>query len=718
MQLCIFQQYDRMAQTSISSNRRHWFMFIIINFVSLCSAIRRYPNPERTDFDIQHPETDSINYEHAPTTSQEMLSDILRQHHNRILSFTNENDEDRLPKPDDHLVTDLPYLSKPSFPTKHYAGHLPASPDDDKKLFYWLFEPNTNSGYGHPTIDESKIPLVIWLNGGPGCSSMDGLFLENGPFRLTKPSTSAIDDWKIDINPYSWHNAPAYVMYIDQPVGTGLSFTKKKKFCRNDLEVNIDFSYFLQSFFHVYQDFFLAKDTVTPHGFPQRILNRPFYFSGESHAGHYIPSMIDFILKQNDESNPDKAPIIQVPVSGAAIGNGWIDPFFQYAATDFAVGAGMIGVGEAAHYRKMEKSCQNNLINGNYNSRVCFDLLDDIVAESGGTGSAYKVSTYDDRLWEPRNSAREFPIGHKDVERFLGGWNRGKYTSSMSVNYESVLKAIHADESISAGQKYQECTDPPYNALAKWDGLGVRSEVVRILEHQSQVHLLFFNGMNDIICNHFGNEKLLEELPWKHKDDWIESQRYAWYASDADKRDRPSGWMKRYETLSLLKIKDSGHMVPMDLPVVALDMLKTFIYGQSFEDKRQSLSADLPDSKCSPCPTCPEVITQGKDASNSPNEVQKENPEDIINKEGSEDAAENSNMSRRFMFTYLIMGTWIGAIAGLSGFVFISRFYRGRLNIWTGRTLLSNYDDSYDLELRQTHSSGEVGSSNLVDHIK
>ena len=57
-------------------------------------------------------------------------------------------------------------------------------------------------------------------------------------------------------------------------------------------------------------------------------------------------------------------------------------------------------------------------------------------------------------------------------------------------------------------------------------------------------------------------------------------------------------------------------MVPMDLPTVALDMLKTFIYGQSFEDKKQSLGTELP-SECSLCPICPEVQTQGKDASKS-----------------------------------------------------------------------------------------------------
>lgn len=124
----------------------------------------------------------------------------------------NSND----PNPDEHLVTSMPLLSEGVFPTRHWAGHLPASNDgSDKKLFYWLFEP----GGGDLTniSNEEEIPLILWLNGGPGCSSMDGLWLENGPFRLRKSSSG--NDWTIDVNKHSWHTAPAWTLYVDQPVG-------------------------------------------------------------------------------------------------------------------------------------------------------------------------------------------------------------------------------------------------------------------------------------------------------------------------------------------------------------------------------------------------------------------------------------------------------------------------------------------------------------------
>ena len=65
-----------------------------------------------------------------------------------------------MPIAEDHLVTSLPYLDPSTFPTKHYAGHIPASKNDDKKLFYWLFEPDTST----VQKEDGEIPLHIWLS--------------------------------------------------------------------------------------------------------------------------------------------------------------------------------------------------------------------------------------------------------------------------------------------------------------------------------------------------------------------------------------------------------------------------------------------------------------------------------------------------------------------------------------------------------------------------
>jgi len=65
-------------------------------------------------------------------------------------------------------------------------------------IFYWHFESKLN-----PSSD----PLVIWLNGGPGCSSLLGLFTENGPYTIN-------DDLTLNANPYAW-NQQANVVFVD-----------------------------------------------------------------------------------------------------------------------------------------------------------------------------------------------------------------------------------------------------------------------------------------------------------------------------------------------------------------------------------------------------------------------------------------------------------------------------------------------------------------------
>lgn len=84
------------------------------------------------------------------------------------------------------------------------SGLVNLSKGDD--MFYWFFKSRN---------DPSTDPLVLWLTGGPGCSSGIAVFYENGPFSFN-------DDLSLKKNPYSWNTA-ANLLYVDSPVGTGFS---------------------------------------------------------------------------------------------------------------------------------------------------------------------------------------------------------------------------------------------------------------------------------------------------------------------------------------------------------------------------------------------------------------------------------------------------------------------------------------------------------------
>jgi cathepsin A (carboxypeptidase C) len=95
-------------------------------------------------------------------------------------------------------------------------------------MFYWLFSSRN---------DISTDPLVIWLTGGPGCSSEVAIFAENGPF-------SVKDDLTLLRNEHSWNNN-ANMLYVDQPLGTGYSKGKLIDYARSEATIAKDFLLFL-----------------------------------------------------------------------------------------------------------------------------------------------------------------------------------------------------------------------------------------------------------------------------------------------------------------------------------------------------------------------------------------------------------------------------------------------------------------------------------------
>uniref|UniRef100_A0A1D5QXD6 Carboxypeptidase n=1 Tax=Macaca mulatta TaxID=9544 RepID=A0A1D5QXD6_MACMU len=178
--------------------------------------------------------------------------------------------------PDQDEIQRLPGLAKqPSF--RQYSGYLKGS--GSKHLHYWFVESQK---------DPENSPVVLWLNGGPGCSSLDGLLTEHGPF-LVQP-----DGVTLEYNPYSW-NLIANVLYLESPAGVGFSYSDDKFYATNDTEV-------AQSNFEALQDFF--------HLFPE-YKNNKLFLTGESYAGIYIPTLA--VLVMQDPS---------MNLQGLAVGNG------------------------------------------------------------------------------------------------------------------------------------------------------------------------------------------------------------------------------------------------------------------------------------------------------------------------------------------------------------------------------------------------------------
>ena len=127
---------------------------------------------------------------------------------------------------------------------------------EDKHLFFWMFEKRNQD----ENVSKEEIPFIVWLNGGPGCSSTMGLLTENGPCSVNPDGKSTT------VNPHSWTEA-AHVLWLDQPAGVGFSYGSETD--SGEAMVSEDAYYFFQAFFQTHPEY--AKS--------------PLYIFGESYAG-------------------------------------------------------------------------------------------------------------------------------------------------------------------------------------------------------------------------------------------------------------------------------------------------------------------------------------------------------------------------------------------------------------------------------------------------
>ncbi|CAE6398818.1 unnamed protein product [Rhizoctonia solani] len=147
---------------------------------------------------------------------------------------------------------------------KQYSGYLDVS--EDKHLFFWFFESRHRP---------HNAPLSAWLSGGPGGSSILGLLFENGPCLITSAVSTAR-------NPYSW-NEVSNMIYIDQPAGTGYSYSTSSHIINTSKEAAKDFYAFVQLFLKQF-----------PH-----YKDRPFHVLSESHGGQYATNFANHINRRN-----------------------------------------------------------------------------------------------------------------------------------------------------------------------------------------------------------------------------------------------------------------------------------------------------------------------------------------------------------------------------------------------------------------------------------
>ncbi|OAQ90625.1 carboxypeptidase cpdS precursor [Purpureocillium lilacinum] len=150
-----------------------------------------------------------------------------------------------------------------------YAGQMSISDDlDGPDKFYFWFQPSPNPA--------AKKEIVIWLNGGPGCSSLEGFLQENGPFLWQYGTFKPVP------NPWGWHHL-TNMLWVEQPINTG--FSTGNVTAKDEEDVARQFMGFFKNFIN----------TFSMQGYK-------VYITGESYAGMYCPYIASAMLDAKDKT--------------------------------------------------------------------------------------------------------------------------------------------------------------------------------------------------------------------------------------------------------------------------------------------------------------------------------------------------------------------------------------------------------------------------------
>ncbi|XP_041047736.1 cathepsin A-like [Carcharodon carcharias] len=430
-------------------------------------------------------------------------------------------------------VLSLPGLSTTLY-FRQWSGYLQAS--SGKHLHYWFVTSQQNP---------LKDPVVLWLNGGPGCSSLDGFLSENGPLHVNDDGST------LYINKYSW-NKVANVLYLESPVGVGFSYSDDKNYATNDDEVAENNYLALQDFFRKFPNF----------------TRNDFYVIGESYGGIYTPT-----LSMTIANGPAK-----INFKGYAVGNGLSSTYFNdQSLVYFGYYHGLFGDtlwSQLNRYCCKDGSC--NFFNNSDNN--CKDSLKEVFTIIYDSGlNVY--SLYMDCAGGIQGNLR-FLRDLKNLFHFYQ-FEVVENTEDSSnldppcingtaqrtwLNRADVRKALHIPENVQSWELCSEVVGENYQRIYST----MQDFYLQLLSKGLRV--LVYNGDTDMACNFLGDKWFVQSLNQQKTLDyqpWIYNKQIA-------------GFYEQYGNLTFLTVKGAGHMVPQWAPAQALKMFESFLSNSPY----------------------------------------------------------------------------------------------------------------------------------------
>ncbi|KAI6002116.1 Alpha/Beta hydrolase protein [Pisolithus albus] len=429
-----------------------------------------------------------------------------------------------------------------------YSGYVEVG--RNMSMWFWFFEARNSP---------ETAPFTLWLNGGPGCSSMIGLFQENGPCQVNP------DGETTRLNPYSWNNV-SNMIYIDQPIGTGFSYGTDTV---NSTEAAAPFVW--KAFQVLFESQALAK-----------YRSREFVLATESYGGHYGPDFVTYFDEQNAkiaDGTLDAEPIV---VSALLDNNGWFDPLIQNAAyytfAKNAPGYGQLlpdavlanisqalwGEGgcveqERACYAAGNSSASDAVCLGAYT--YCSNY---VLTPAMGNYDPYDLRQNSTALFPPQYYSKYLSI--ESVKERIGA--ETTYTNCSGEAYSKIIKT----------GDFARTFLPDLSQLAN-SGLKILIWVCKgafeLIKFPSNPGLHAKAGDVDIICNWLGVYAAVRAMDWYGNKELNSTS-----LTNITLNGTPIASVANVDNFTFARVFGAGHEVPAFQPAAALEIFTQIIRGE------------------------------------------------------------------------------------------------------------------------------------------
>uniref|UniRef100_A0A803L8Y4 Uncharacterized protein n=1 Tax=Chenopodium quinoa TaxID=63459 RepID=A0A803L8Y4_CHEQI len=417
-------------------------------------------------------------------------------------------------------------------PVMQGAGHIaygakrqyvPIDEHNAKHMFYYFVESERNP---------AKDPVVLWLNGGPGCSSLGGLVYEHGPFKFEASGPISSQDLpKLHPNPYSWSKV-SNIIYLDSPVGTGFSFSRNTSdYITGDLKTAKNTLIFLLKGYMIgngVTDKYFDGNAAVPFAHGMGLISDDLYqeIVDVCHGSYLTPS------SETCQSKLDKFD----------------------------------DVTENVNLYNILEQCYDFYYDEGYQ---CYTCIDDEDLDNANMKSSRSFGKFG-------HNERRLPVQRKFTDHKISSiWSQvisnvstlchSDMAPILWLNNKAVRKAMHAAEESETG-RWDSCTD----RLTYHRDVGSM-----IIYHKRLISMglrvLIYSGDHDMVVPYTGSEAWTRSLGYKIIDEWR-----PWFTNG-----QVAGFTQGYDrNLTFLTIKGAGHMVPEDKPREALKFYSQWLAGK------------------------------------------------------------------------------------------------------------------------------------------